>query len=73
MNDGRLFYQDSNSPAYIYGTYTFITSDNKYHTLQYAISAALSSNPVKDFGFTIESKFVKINLSTEIIFDHNNS
>lgn len=57
MKDGRYFFQDSNSPSYIYGTYTFKTSDKKYHTLQYAISGALSPNPVKEFGFTIESKF----------------
>ena len=68
MNDGRYFYQDINSPAYIYGTYTFKTSDKKYYTLQYAISSALSFNELQKFGFTVQSKFVKYE-SISINFD----
>ncbi|CAO1431381.1 unnamed protein product [Diamesa hyperborea] len=63
MKDGRYFFQDSNSPAYIYGTYTFKTSDNKYHTFQYTMSSALSPNPVKDFGFAIETSEVNNEVS----------
>ncbi|CAO1431394.1 unnamed protein product [Diamesa hyperborea] len=38
LNDGRYFYQTVNLPDSIDGAYTFKTSDNKYHSLNYMIS-----------------------------------
>lgn len=37
MNDGRYFYQKMFLPSSIDGTYTFKTSDNKYHLISYSV------------------------------------
>lgn len=56
MNDGRYFYQKMFLPSSIIGTYTFKTSDDKYHVINYSLLKQFIVDEYNEKTPTIEFK-----------------